>query len=382
MEEQSMAERCEPLVPHVRPWAEEANDHNRKIEEYLQNCLFRGCAPRSTVASRASVLKSIFRRVEINDTRCTEGKRHLVAWELLNPKTGPGYLSEIINSLLKDAVAPGTRRKYMSELRWFCEYVMAKPHVPGQPQLTLGEKYGEIALTLTKYDLPIHAADRPVRKRYALSLEAKIAFIEFLRTHYLPAQALPHIGARDYTIIVLQVEIGARASEVLGVRSSGASCDIDRVCGRIRLLGKGSHYSGKRPRWVRLSPFAAQVLNAYERIFRPMFAESHRSDSLFLGDCGPMNPKEYWKRFRKIIELAHAAGVLVPEDLVPHDLRRTYATIELAKNPLHYRKVLKQLGHSCPSSATPYLICTDDDVAEEQDDLLDIFLDPGVDTVR
>jgi len=94
-----------------------------------------------------------------------------------------------------------------------------------------------------------------------------------------------------------------------------------------------------------------------------------------------MTGKEYWKAFRKIINLANAAGVLVPEDLVPHDLRRTYATNALAEDPLSYRKVLKQLGHSYPSSVAPYLICTDDEVAEEQDDLMDIFINPNIDRV-
>lgn len=364
------------------PLTEEAIDHEGKVEEYLQNCLFRGCDPLSTIPSRASVLRSIFRRVEIEDQRYPSGKRQLYVWELLNPKHGPGYLSQIISSLFASNVAPGTRRRYMNDLRGFCEYVLAKPNLPARPDVTLGEKYGPISLTFTKYDLPIHAADKPVRRRYALSVENKIAFIEFLRTRYLPSQALPHIGARDYTIIVLQVEIGARASEVLGVRTSGASCDVDRARQRIRLLGKGSRYSGKRPRWVTLSPLAAEVLDVFERVFRPMFPESVDSDFLFIGNGGPMKGKEYWKRFRKIIELAIMEGVLVPEDLVPHDLRRTYATIALEKNPLYYRKVLKQLGHSYPSSAAPYLICTDDEVVEEQDDLLDIFVDPNIHLVR
>lgn len=69
----------------------------------------------------------------------------------------------------------------------------------------------------------------------------------------------------------------------------------------------------------------------------------------------------------------------VPDDLRPHDLRRTFATNELQKNPLAYRKVLKHLGHSYPSSAAPYLIATDEDVEEEQGDLIDIFVDPHID---
>lgn len=66
-------------------------------------------------------------------------------------------------------------------------------------------------------------------------------------------------------------------------------------------------------------------------------------------------------------------------DLRPHDLRRTFATNELVKNPLAYRQVLRKLGHSYPSSAAPYLLATDEDVEDEQGDLIDIFIDPSVD---
>lgn len=376
MHESRISEQSSPAIV---PWTEEAIDHENKVEEYIQNCLFRGCDPQSTIRSRAAVLRSIFRRVVIEDPRYPGGRRHLFVWELLNPKTGPGYLSLIIASLFAANLAPGTRRRYLNDLRGFCEYVLAKPNMPGRPDVTLIDKYGPIRLTFTKYDLPIHAADRVVRKRYALSVATKIEFIEFLRTRYLPNHLLPHIGARDYTLIVLQVEIGARASEVLGIRFAGTSCDIDRSRDRVRLLGKGSSYSGKRPRWVSLTSLAAKVLKTFEKMFRPMFPGSSQSNSLFLnGVGGRMTGKEYWKVFRKIIELAKAAGVPVPEDLVPHDLRRTYATNALAENPLSYRRVLKQLGHTYPSSVAPYLLCNDDEVAEQQDDILDIFIDPNV----
>jgi integrase len=382
MDEPQISEQSKQSSQAAVSLIEEAADHDSKVEEYIQNCLFRGCNPQSTVPARAAVLKSIFRRVVIEDERCPGGKRHLFVWELLNPKAGPGYLSEIIASLLAADLAPGTRRRYMNDALGLCEYVIAKPNIPGKPEVTLSDKYGPIRLTFTKYDLPIHAADKAVRKRYALSVPIKTDFIEFLRTQYLPSHPLPHIGARDYAVIVLQVEIGARASEVLGIRVSGTSCDIDRTKDRIRLLGKGSAYSGKRPRWVRLSPLAAKVLYTFEKVFRPMFPKSSHNDVLFLNQSGGrMTGKEYWKAFRKIINLANAAGVLVPEDLVPHDLRRTYATNALAENPLSYRKVLKQLGHIYPSSVAPYLICTDDEVAEEQDDLMDIFINPNIDRV-
>lgn len=235
-------------------------------------------------------------------------------------------------------------------------------------------------MTFTKYDVPIHAADRPRRHRYALSPDLVDDSFEFLRVEYLPNHSLAHMGARDYTAIVLQAEIGARTSELLGIRSAGESCDVDLLKNRVRLLGKGKAYSGKRLRWVPLTPLAAEVLNTFLKVFKPMFPESPQSDFLFLNEDGSRLTKFwYWKTFRKIVALAREAGVQLPEDLRPHDLRRTFATNALEKNPLAYRKVLKQLGHSYPSSAAPYLIATDEDVEEEQSDLIDIFVDPHID---
>jgi len=74
--------------------------------------------------------------------------------------------------------------------------------------------------------------------------------------------------------------------------------------------------------------------------------------------------------------------VPLPEDLRPHDLRGTCATLALEQNPLDYRKVLRKLGHTYPSSAAPYLIATDADVEDEQGDLIDIFINPDIEKRR
>src|SRR5260370_1552314 len=142
----------------------------------------------------------------------------------------------------------------------------------------------------TKYDMPTHAADRPVRMRYALSPALLEDSYEFLRTEYVTNHSLPHVGARDYTIIVLQAEIGARSSEVLGIRSGGESCDVDLIKGRIRLFGKGTAYSGKRVRWVPLTRLAAEVLNTFVKVFKPMFPRSTEGDYLFLPEHGSPFP--------------------------------------------------------------------------------------------
>lgn len=368
------------MPPTRIPLEERLEDHNKKLEEFLQNCVFRGCSVESTLHDRKAVLDSIFRRIKIPDSTHPDGYRHLVIWDLLNPILGSYYLGLIISSLLKDNLAPATRRKYMNCLRYFCEYVLAKPSLPGGNGLSVSDKYGSIAATFTKYDLPIHASDKPSRKRYALSPDLTDDFLEFLRIDYLPGHCLPHIGARTYTAIVVQVEIGARSSELLGIRSGGESCDVNLSKGQVRLFGKGKAYSGKRLRCVPLTPLAAEVLNTFQSVFKPMFPTSADSDYLFLNEDGSRLTKFwYYKTFRKIVELARDAGVQLPVDIRPHDLRRTFATNKLEKTPLAYRKVLKHLGHSSPSSAAPYLIATDEDVEEEQDDLIDIFVDPYID---
>ena len=362
--------------PQLIPWEEQLQDHNLKIDEYLQNLVFRGCTYETTVKSAETVLKRLFDLVQIEDPNHSDGVRHILVWELLDPVRGSSRLGVLMSSLLQSNLAYGTRRRYVSELRSFCDYVVAKPNIPGSSELTIIEKYGPIALTFTKYDLPVHAQDRPTKPRYALSPELLAEFYEFLRTEYLPSHSLPHLGAQDYTAIVLQAELGARTSELLGIRS----CDIDWVRGRVRLIGKAKPYSSKRVRTVPLTPFAMEVLDVFEKIFKPMFPHGPASDYLFLDKDGDrLKKNQYYRNFRKIVELAIEAGVPLPENIRPHDLRRTCATNTLEENPLAYMKVLRNLGHTYPSSAAPYLIATDADVEDEQSDLIDIFVNPDID---
>ena len=371
-----------PISPRVQQtpiisWEEQLQDHNLKIEEYLQNLLFRGCTYESTIRSSKAVLNHLFDRLQIEDPNHPRGRHQILVWELLDPGLGSSRLGSLITLLLQDNLAHGTRRKYMGELRSFCDYVLAKPNIPGSSELTIIEKYGPIALTFTKYDLPVHADDTPTKPRYALAAALRDDLYEFLRTEYLPNHPLPHLGAQDYTAIILQAEIGARTSELLGIRSSRESSDIDWQSGRVRLVGKAKAFSGKRVRTVPLTAFATEVLRVFEKIFKPMFPCRDANEYLFLDKGGDrLTDQQYFYNFRRIVDLARDAGVPLPVDLRPHDLRRTFATNELEQKPWAYRQVLRKLGHTYPSSAAPYLIATDADVQDEQGDLIDIFINP------
>jgi hypothetical protein len=187
--------------PRIIPWEEQLQDHNEKMEEYLRNLVFRGCTYETTVKTAKVILKGLFDRLQIEDPNHPRGRRQILVWELLDPEHGSSRLGLLTSLLLHENLAHGTRREYMRELRGFCEYVLAKPNIPGSSEHTIIKKYGPIARTFTKYDLPVHAQDRPAKPRYALSLALLEEFYEFLRTEYLPSHALPHLGAQDYTAI-------------------------------------------------------------------------------------------------------------------------------------------------------------------------------------
>jgi integrase len=288
-------------------WEERLKDHDEKVDEYLQNRLFRGCNFDTTVASSRAVLNRLFNRLQIDDPKRPLGRRQILFWEFMDPKLGSSRLGALITLLLKDDLAHGTSRKYMSELRCFYDYVLAKPNLPGTSEITFGDKYGPIAIRFTKYDLPTHAQDRPRKARYALSTALRDDFYEFARTDYLPNHSLPHIGAQDYTAIVVQAEIGARVSELMGIRSAGEISDLNLVRGRVRLFGKAKAFSGKRIRSVPLTPFSTEVLRVFEKVFKPMFPRHAATEYLFLNESGDrLTGKQFCRNFRKIVALLEA----------------------------------------------------------------------------
>jgi len=154
---------------------------------------------------------------------------------------------------------------------------------------------------------------------------------------------------------------------------------IGAVKARVR-LGHSSDVKRLLPDLAEFQPtFLLAVPRVFEKVFKPMFPRTSAAGYLFLSEDGNrLSNDQFYQNFEKIVELARDAGVPLPEDLRPHGLRRTFATNELERNPLAYRKVLRKLGHTYPSAAAPYLIATDADVEDEQSDLIDIFVSPDI----
>jgi site-specific recombinase XerD len=73
-----------------------------------------------------------------------------------------------------------------------------------------------------------------------------------------------------------------------------------------------------------------EVVRVFEKVFKPMFPRTAAAGYLFLNEDGNrLSNDQFYSIFEKIVELARDAGVPLPEDLRPHDLRRTFATNEL-----------------------------------------------------
>jgi integrase len=99
---------------------------------------------------------------------------------------------------------------------------------------------------------------------------------------------------------------------------------MDWQRGRVHLIGKAKPVCCKRVRTVPLTLFAIEVVSVFEKIFKPMFPQGAASEYLFLDKDGDRLTKDkYCRNFRKIVELARDAGLPLPENIRPHDLRRT-----------------------------------------------------------
>jgi len=114
------------------PWEEQLQDHNLKLEEYLQNLLFRGCTYESTIRSSRAVLKRLFDLMQIEDPNHPRGRRQMLVWEILDPKLGSSRLGLLMSLLWQGNLAHGTKRKYLRELRSFCEYIRSEERRVGK----------------------------------------------------------------------------------------------------------------------------------------------------------------------------------------------------------------------------------------------------------
>ncbi len=148
------------------------------------------------------------------------------------------------------------------------------------------------------------------------------------------------LGYRDYAMLMLLIDTGARVSELSGLRLSNIHEHY------ITVFGKG-----KKQREIGLSPAAEQALWCYVHQFRSMLTQSEHEDHVFIGRAGkPLLRFGIYQALERIGEQAGIEGVR----LSPHTFRHTFAVSWLA-NGGDVFKLSRVLGHTEMQTTQIYL---------------------------
>lgn len=131
-------------------------------------------------------------------------------------------------------------------------------------------------------------------------------------------------NVRDYAMLRLMLDCGLRVSEVCALRS----CDLR--AGKLLVSGKG-----KKQRWLPLPGPTLSAIMAYRATISP------ETPALFLSQKGGhLDRSAVWRMVK-----AYARAVGLPEEISPHKLRHTCATL-LLDGGADIRAVQGVLGHS------------------------------------
>ncbi|MDT4952774.1 MAG: hypothetical protein QOJ02_912 [Acidobacteriota bacterium] len=348
--------------PSQVPWPEQKVEHDWNLQRYLHTFRMRNFSE-DTRRWSEQFITGFFDSILVKDPTHPSGVRNLLLWDLLSPKNGSSCVLKFAESLMAAGLKLKTRHKYLKEIKYCCEFVIAHPELPGtSSEQNVITKYGPIKQPVSKYYCPPHAPDADEADRHFLSRAQRDSFYEFIRSEYLLRSRRPHIVGRDLTMIELAWGSGFRISELIHAHSQGADRDIDYVNSRIRTRwGKGAKCRGKKTRWSILTPRTRIVLQGYEEHIRPAFPQAESRPELFLSSVGgTMSYQECWIRLAKIVKAARQAGVNLPSKVRWHDLRRTFATLFLEDNPHQFWLLMKLMGHSARGTMSSYVLIDED----------------------
>ncbi len=155
-----------------------------------------------------------------------------------------------------------------------------------------------------------------------------------------------YIGARLYAMVILMIDSGLRAGEVVGVQLS----DVDWERGVFKVMGKGA-----KERFVPLGGTAKQVLLRYVQVFRPKPARPDTNNLFLSVDGYPLTVNAITQIMKR---LAKNSGIA---RLHAHLLRHTCGVQYLLVGG-DTKSLQMFLGHSSPFMTHHYEQFTDEHV--------------------
>lgn len=223
-----------------------------------------------------------------------------------------GYLGYLKN---KQQVKPSSASRNISSLRRLFHYLLRQGKISTDPTLQIDTP-----------KLPRNLPDSLSEQDVELLLNA-------------PNTQTP-LGLRDRTMLEVLYATGLRVSELVTLRFTQVSLDMEVV----RVTGKGS-----KERLVPLGEEALDWLRHYLAESRPVLLAGRTADSLFVTARGEgMTRQMFWYLIKK-----HAKTGGLHKPLSPHTLRHAFAT-HLLNHGADLRVVQMLLGHSDISTTQIY----------------------------
>ena len=146
------------------------------------------------------------------------------------------------------------------------------------------------------------------------------------------------LAMRDAAVLELLYASAIRVSELCELDTGG----LDQGRRTVRVLGKG-----RKERVVPVGIPAMRALARWEEVGRPILANEHSRDALFLGARGGrLDPRTA----RRIV---HVRLRVADRDAGPHVIRHTAAT-HLVEGGADLRSVQEILGHASPATTQIY----------------------------
>ena len=178
-----------------------------------------------------------------------------------------------------------------------------------------------------------------------------------LRELAVGQRSVAAMAMRDAAVLELLYASAIRVSELCGLDTDG----LDRGRRTVRVFGKG-----RKERVVPVGIPAMRALARWEEVGRPILANEHSEDALFLGARGgrldPRTARRIVHVRLRAADLAarHAAaehpddgGPPAVRDAGPHAIRHTAAT-HLVEGGADLRSVQEILGHASPATTQIY----------------------------
>ena len=148
------------------------------------------------------------------------------------------------------------------------------------------------------------------------------------------------IGLRNQAMLEVLYATGMRVSELISVKGH----NIDLVAGCLRTLGKGS-----KERIVPIGMVARKSVEDYLLNSRPVLAQGHKVDELFLTRRSKaMTRQGFWKILKGYVLQSN-----IRVNVSPHTLRHAFAT-HLLDRGADLRSVQQMLGHADISTTQIY----------------------------